>query len=305
MAILVREQVLWDDPVLELRRQPPLARHHVVAGQVPPEVIVQLLGSTVDLPAAEDLERLTVHDEDAWRPVCAVLAAATKRTDVDAFRPAVDRVGPRVAGFFEQLLRLDDLVDRRLSRIWLRIHHIDARGADAWDDQITPLEKRVTGERRQGRRAGIPAEMVELVPLVGHRHRVDDLTVGRRARLHVDHRERVRFREVRAKQQSVGEVLRRSLHRKLGRCVEGWIGPHRHRKASLLLSRRSAAPVGWARVPLGLRVLALHRWPMFLADEDRQGDWSWDFGASAAGANSMSRTGSCAASNATCAETAA
>jgi hypothetical protein len=39
------------------------------------------------------------------------------------------------------------------------------------------------------------------------------------------------------------------------------------------------------------RVLWLYRWPIFLADEDRQGDWPWDFGASVVGANSMSRTG--------------
>src|ERR1700730_1215077 len=44
MAILVREQILRHDPVLELRRPRPLARHHVVARQVPPEVIVQVLG---------------------------------------------------------------------------------------------------------------------------------------------------------------------------------------------------------------------------------------------------------------------
>ena len=43
--------------------------------------------------------------------------------------------------------------------------------------------------------------------------------------------------------------------------------------------------------PGPLRVLWLYRWPIFLADEDRQGDWSWDFGASAAGVKSMSRTG--------------
>src|SRR5215216_6161489 len=76
MAILVREQVLWDDTVLELRRQPPLARHHVVARQVPPEIIVQFLGSAVDLPAAEDVKRLAVHDEDARRSIGAVLPAA-------------------------------------------------------------------------------------------------------------------------------------------------------------------------------------------------------------------------------------
>src|SRR5436190_23625469 len=109
MAILVREQVLRHDPVLELWRQGPLTRHHVVARQVPPEVIVLGLGSTVDLPAAQDFERLAVHDEDARRPGGAILAATAKRADVDALRAAMDRVGPRVAGLLEDLLRFDDL----------------------------------------------------------------------------------------------------------------------------------------------------------------------------------------------------
>ena len=59
------------------------------------------------------------------------------------------------------------------------------------DDQVAALEEGMAGERRQCGRAGVPTEMMELVALVGHRHRVDDLTEGRRARLHVDHRERV------------------------------------------------------------------------------------------------------------------
>ena len=150
-------------------------------------------------------------------PFGAVLAAAAERADVDAFRPAMDGMRPRIAGLPEYLLRLDDLVDLRLGRMRLRIHHVDARGADAGNDQIAPLEEGVAGERRQRRRAGIPAEMVELVALVGHRHGVDDLAVGRRAGLHVDHRERVGLREVRAEQQGVGEFLRRRLHRKFRR----------------------------------------------------------------------------------------
>ena len=95
----------------------------------------------------------------------------------------------------------------------------------------------MAGERRQCRRAGVPTEMVELVALVGHRHRVDDLAVCGRAGLHVDHRERVGVREVRAEQQGVGEVLRRSFHRKLRGCVEGRIRPHCHWSSSLFASR--------------------------------------------------------------------
>src|SRR5260370_1837823 len=100
MAILVREEVLRHDPILELRRQRPLARHHVIAWQVPPEVIVQGLGTTIDLPASEDIECLAVHDEDSRRPIGAVLATATESADVNTFRPAMDRVRPRVTGLF-------------------------------------------------------------------------------------------------------------------------------------------------------------------------------------------------------------
>src|SRR6476661_9576013 len=74
MAILVREKILRYDPVLELRWQRPLARHHVVARQIPPEVIMQGLGTTIDLPASADLKGLAVHDEDTGRPIGTVLA---------------------------------------------------------------------------------------------------------------------------------------------------------------------------------------------------------------------------------------
>src|SRR4030088_3555911 len=104
MAILVRQEILRHDPVLELRRQPPLARYHVVARQIPPEVIVQVLGTTIDLPASKNIECLAVHDEDAGRPIGTVLTAAAKGADVNAFRPAVDGVGPRVTGLFKDFL---------------------------------------------------------------------------------------------------------------------------------------------------------------------------------------------------------
>src|SRR5258708_12983269 len=104
MAVLVREKILRHDPVLELRRQPPLAGHHVVAWQIPPEVIVQVLGTTVDLPASKNIECLTIHNEDAGRPIGTILAAATKVADVNAFRPAVYRVGPQSTALFNDFL---------------------------------------------------------------------------------------------------------------------------------------------------------------------------------------------------------
>jgi len=161
---------------------------------------VQVLGTAVDLPAAEDVERLAVHNEHAGWAIGAILTTAAKRADVDAFRTAMDRVGPRVTGLLEHLLGLDNLMNFCLGGIGLRIHNVDTRRAESGDNQVASLEERVSGERRQCRRAGVPTEMVELVSLVGHRHRVDDLAERGRARLRIDDRERVGLREVGAEQ---------------------------------------------------------------------------------------------------------
>ena len=117
MAILVREKVLRHDPVLKLRWQRPPARHHVIAWQVPPEVIMQGLGTTIDLPPPENIECLAVHDEDAGWSIGTILAAAAESADVNAFRPAVNRMRPRVAGLFKDLLGLDNLVNLRFGGI--------------------------------------------------------------------------------------------------------------------------------------------------------------------------------------------
>src|SRR5262245_28124695 len=109
-----------------------------------------MLVTAVDLPATEDVERLAVHDEHARRPVGAILPGATKRAHVDAFRPAMDRVGARVAGLLEHLFRLDDLVNRGLGRIGLGVHDVYPRGTEPGDDQVSSLEERMTSERRQG-----------------------------------------------------------------------------------------------------------------------------------------------------------
>ena len=154
-------------------------------------------------PSGRDIERLAAHDEDAGRTFCAILTAAAKRADVNPFRPAMDGMGPRIARLPEYLRRLEDRMDLRLGRMRLGIH-IDARRADAWNDQIAPLKECVASERRQGRRASIPTEMVELVAFGRHRHSMHDLAICRRAGLHVDHSERIGLRESR------GSAVRRT-----------------------------------------------------------------------------------------------
>src|SRR5450755_1217903 len=95
VPIPIGQQVFGDDAVLELRRQAPLAGNHIVARQVPPEVVVQLLRPALDLPPAEDLEILAVQQEDSGRAQGAVGAAAAERADVDTLRSAVNRVRAR------------------------------------------------------------------------------------------------------------------------------------------------------------------------------------------------------------------
>jgi hypothetical protein len=151
VAVFVREEIRRHDPVLELRRQSPLARHHIVARQVPPEIIVQFLRTAIDFPSSEDIERLAIHDEDAGRSLGTILASAAEGTDIDAFRPAVDRVGPRVTGLLEDLLRLDDPVNLRLGGIRFGINDVNPGGPDTGDDEVAALEERVRCKRRQSR----------------------------------------------------------------------------------------------------------------------------------------------------------
>ena len=126
VAIFIAEQILGNDAFLELRWQRPFARYHVVAWQVPPEIVVLVLRSPVHLPAAEHIERLAVHDEDSWRADCPVWPTTADRGDIDAFRPTMDRVGPGIARLAEYLLRLDDLVDLCLCGVRLGVDHVNS-----------------------------------------------------------------------------------------------------------------------------------------------------------------------------------
>jgi hypothetical protein len=146
VSIFVRQQVSGHNAVLELGRQAPFARNHVVARQVPPEVVLLVLQTAVQFVTADHLERFAVHDEDAGRAVCAVGSSAPKRRNIDACRAAMDGVRPRIAGLGEDFLRLDDLVNLRLGRIGLGVDDVDARGTDPRNDQVTALQKSMAGK---------------------------------------------------------------------------------------------------------------------------------------------------------------
>jgi len=95
------------------------------------------------------------------------------------------------------------------------------------------------------RRAAFQPKWWKIIPFVRHRQHVDDLTEGRRVGLHVGSREAASGCEEVMMAQGIGEVLRRSFHRKIrvwwkvgsGLIVIGVI--------SLFVSRRMTFIVRW------------------------------------------------------------
>src|SRR5215831_15912235 len=125
-AVFAAEQNFRNEAVLERVGGAPFAGDHRVVAEVPPGVITELLRSAVDLPAAEGLETLVIHDEYAARRL-AILVSEGR--DIDAARSAVDGMRPGIAGLVRKLRRLDDLDDFRRPRIGFGVENVDARGA--------------------------------------------------------------------------------------------------------------------------------------------------------------------------------
>src|SRR5271155_2919654 len=98
---------------------------------MPPEIVGEILRAAVNLPFAQNLEAVRVHDED---PAGAVAGGGAESAAKNSFGAAVDCVRARVAGALGENRRLDDFDDSRFARVWLRIHDMDSRGLDAGDD---------------------------------------------------------------------------------------------------------------------------------------------------------------------------
>src|SRR3989442_1072630 len=67
VTVAALEQDVRIDTMLDHVGSTPLAGDHRVVAQMPPEVISQVLRSSIDLPFPENIEALGVHDEDASR----------------------------------------------------------------------------------------------------------------------------------------------------------------------------------------------------------------------------------------------
>ena len=181
-AVLGAEDLLGDQPVLDHVGRAPLAGDHGIVAEMPPEVVGEVLRPAVDLPAAEHLEGLVIHQEHAAR---ALALGVAERADIDALGPAVHGMRPGVAGAVGELGGLDRPNLLRLPRVWLGVEDVQARGADARNNEIAALDVRVRRIGAQARAAGVPAEVMGLVAdrKLGL---ADDLTIARRAGIDVD-----------------------------------------------------------------------------------------------------------------------
>ena len=191
-----------------------LARDERVLARLVPEVVVHRRPRPAVLPAALDLERLRVDDREAAGGVA--VGVAEHRDDDVLARHAVRRVRARVAGRAQDLVGLDHLLDPRPQRVVGDVDDVDPRGAEAGDDQVRAVRAVA------GRRAAVPAEVVELVADVGHRRLVHDLPVGLRPGPRVDDGEEVGRVDARAgaHRDDVEVLLGRRLLRVRGGAVE-------------------------------------------------------------------------------------
>src|SRR5215475_5934408 len=123
VAVFLAQKQFGNQAALEHVRRAPFARNQRVESEVPPEVIGQLLGSPVDLPAAAHVEALAVDDEDTAR---AAAVRTPEAIDIETVGAAMHRVRAGVAGLVRYLARLDGLDQLGLLWIGFRVEHVDA-----------------------------------------------------------------------------------------------------------------------------------------------------------------------------------
>jgi hypothetical protein len=228
MAVAPVEEGLHIHPLLHHAGRAPLAGDHHVIAQMPPEIVGQKLRPPIHLPAPQDLERVMVKRED---PAGSIPLGVPQGADVDPIGPAVNRVRPRVARPGENLLRLDHLHQARAAGVRLGVHDVEPGRAQPGEDQVAALDVGMGRVRAQGRAAGVPAEMMQLIAGVRQLHPPDHLPVGRGTGIHIHHRQGVGPPvRVRVHRRHVGQALRGRLHGEPRGRIEAGVGlPEHHR----------------------------------------------------------------------------
>lgn len=145
--------------------------------------------------------------------------------------PAMDGVRAAVVALGHDLLGLDGPDQRRVAGIDAGVEHVDARGADAGNDEKAAIHRAVMiVVAAQGRAADVPPVVVKLVGrvLAGGVPLTHDAPAARGLRVDVHHGDRVGIQ-----QRDVGELLRRRRHRVTRRPVQ--------RRRAVVLSVRAVS----------------------------------------------------------------
>src|ERR1700674_478740 len=189
--------------------------------EVPPKVIGQILWAAVLLPGSLQLKRVGIHQEDTAR---AVAAGRTEGATIDAVRATMNGVWRCVARLFNKFFRLDYLHDLGMVGVLFGIQDVNPGRADARHNQIATLHVRVRGLRAEARATRVPAEVMQLIIVVGEVHLADELTIRRGAWVDVNDAHGVSLPTLADVEQSyVSDAFRRGLHRHARRGIKGWI----------------------------------------------------------------------------------
>ena len=164
VSVLTAQQQFRHDAVFDHLGGAPLAGDHRVVVDVPPEVVGEILRPPFGFPRALDLERLMVYDEDAAGPVAF---GVSERVHVDAVRSAVHGVGTAVTRLLLEVGGFDYLGELRRARVFLGVHKEDVGRAQPAQHQVAALYVRVRHVGAERCRAGVPAEVMQLVARIG------------------------------------------------------------------------------------------------------------------------------------------
>ncbi|MNR41952.1 hypothetical protein D3C85_1604130 [compost metagenome] len=113
-------------------------------------------------------------------------------------------VQPRVVRPFGDFLGLDHTDDLRSAGVRLGVDDVEPRGSQTGHDQIATLDMRMWRIGTKARRAGIPAEMVQLIADIRHVDLSDDLRIARRRRIDIDHSDGIRPRALGIERRDIG-----------------------------------------------------------------------------------------------------
>ena len=222
VAVLACQQQLGVQAILHHVGRPPLAREHCVVSQVPGEVVGQVLRTALLLPTALEVEGLVVEHED---PAGSAAVHGAERVDVDAVGPAMHGMRRAVAGGGLHGVARDGADQLRPARVGLGVDDVDPRRVRPRHHQVAALDVRRTRVGAEVGAAGVPPEVMQLVPAVRQVHLAHEAAVPGRLGVGVHDAQGIAFpARLRREQGDIGQLLGRRFAGQGRRGVEGRVG---------------------------------------------------------------------------------